>query len=73
MRVVHGVPIDNVGATLVACQVRSGDFLADQLASLALVLDGGLADGTRKCFLVGKRLAKRQPPALKSLSLNTVS
>jgi hypothetical protein len=45
--------------------VCAGDFLADQLASLALVLDGGLPCGARRFFLVGKRLAKRKPPALK--------
>jgi len=50
---------------LVACPVRGGDFLAGQLASFSLVLDGGLPSGARRFFLVGKRLATRKPPALK--------
>ena len=65
MGVVHGLPLHQVAATLVACPVGGGDFLADQCASLALVLDGGLPSGARRFFLVGKRLAKRKPPALK--------
>jgi hypothetical protein len=45
--------------------VCGGDFLAGQLASFSLVLDGGLPSGARRFFLVGKRLATRKPPALK--------
>ena len=69
MGIIHSVPVYHVGAALVACPVCAGDFLADQLASRALVLDRGLPGGARTCVLVGKRPV-RKPPALKCSFVN---